>query len=139
MLGNRNIGVRALCRGRGSSQMQERNRAGGFGGLLPTDPLLPPPEWRSGVAGHLTLSDLDVTSVTHNQWKRLNTLQHYKVGPDTRGPFALGGLDARVSSTWGAQTIGLLLCFLSCESGRNGELGHLGPLPALGGERGLMG
>ncbi|XP_025069463.1 plexin-B3 isoform X1 [Alligator sinensis] len=38
-------------------------------------------EWRSGVAGHLTLSDLDVTSVTHNQWKRLNTLQHYKV-PD---------------------------------------------------------
>uniref|UniRef100_F6Q5G2 Plexin-B3 n=1 Tax=Ornithorhynchus anatinus TaxID=9258 RepID=F6Q5G2_ORNAN len=38
-------------------------------------------EWRSGLAGHLTLSDEDLTSVTHNQWKRLNTLQHYKV-PD---------------------------------------------------------
>ncbi|XP_061470156.1 plexin-B3 isoform X2 [Rhineura floridana] len=38
-------------------------------------------EWRSGVAGHLTLSDEDLTSVTQNQWKRLNTLQHYKV-PD---------------------------------------------------------
>uniref|UniRef100_A0A452GLD7 Plexin B3 n=1 Tax=Gopherus agassizii TaxID=38772 RepID=A0A452GLD7_9SAUR len=36
-------------------------------------------EWRSGVAGHLTLSDQDLTSVTHNGWKRLNTLQHYKV------------------------------------------------------------
>uniref|UniRef100_A0A8D2LTE4 Plexin B3 n=1 Tax=Varanus komodoensis TaxID=61221 RepID=A0A8D2LTE4_VARKO len=36
-------------------------------------------EWRSGVAGHLTLSDEDLTSVTQNQWKRLNTLQHYKV------------------------------------------------------------
>ncbi|KAG8513830.1 Plexin-B3 [Galemys pyrenaicus] len=40
-----------------------------------------PPEWRSGLAGHLTLSDEDLTSVTHNRWKRLNTLQHYKV-PD---------------------------------------------------------
>ncbi|XP_012589946.1 PREDICTED: plexin-B3 isoform X2 [Condylura cristata] len=38
-------------------------------------------EWRSGLAGHLTLSDEDLTSVTHNRWKRLNTLQHYKV-PD---------------------------------------------------------
>nr|XP_028567548.1 LOW QUALITY PROTEIN: plexin-B3 [Podarcis muralis] len=38
-------------------------------------------EWRSGVAGHLTLSDEDLTSITQNQWKRLNTLQHYKV-PD---------------------------------------------------------
>ncbi|XP_065771244.1 plexin-B3 isoform X1 [Muntiacus reevesi] len=38
-------------------------------------------EWRSGLAGHLTLSDEDVTSVTQNRWKRLNTLQHYKV-PD---------------------------------------------------------
>ncbi|XP_077185730.1 plexin-B3 isoform X3 [Paroedura picta] len=38
-------------------------------------------EWRSGVAGHLTLSDEDLTSVTQNQWKKLNTLQHYKV-PD---------------------------------------------------------
>lgn len=38
-------------------------------------------EWRSGLAGHLTLSDEDLTSVTQNRWKRLNTLQHYKV-PD---------------------------------------------------------
>lgn len=38
-------------------------------------------EWRSGVAGHLTLSDEDLTSVTQNHWKRLNTLSHYKV-PD---------------------------------------------------------
>ncbi|XP_054859317.1 plexin-B3 [Eublepharis macularius] len=38
-------------------------------------------EWRSGVAGHLTLSDEDLTSITQNQWKKLNTLQHYKV-PD---------------------------------------------------------
>jgi hypothetical protein len=37
------------------------------------------PEWRSGLAGHLTLSDEDLTSVTQNHWKRLNTLQHYKV------------------------------------------------------------
>ncbi|KAM5289927.1 plexin-B3 isoform 3-T3 [Glossophaga mutica] len=41
----------------------------------------PPPEWRSGLAGHLTLSDEDLTSVIQNHWKRLNTLQHYKV-PD---------------------------------------------------------
>ncbi|XP_054937500.1 plexin-B3 isoform X1 [Physeter macrocephalus] len=38
-----------------------------------------PQEWRSGLAGHLTLSDEDLTSVTQNRWKRLNTLQHYKV------------------------------------------------------------
>nr|XP_056714347.1 plexin-B3 [Euleptes europaea] len=38
-------------------------------------------EWRSGVAGHLTLSDEDLTSIAQNQWKKLNTLQHYKV-PD---------------------------------------------------------
>nr|XP_057940873.1 plexin-B1-like isoform X1 [Doryrhamphus excisus]XP_057940874.1 plexin-B1-like isoform X1 [Doryrhamphus excisus] len=38
-------------------------------------------EWRSGVAGHLILSDEDLTSVVHGSWKRLNTLQHYKV-PD---------------------------------------------------------
>uniref|UniRef100_H3CAZ5 Plexin B3 n=1 Tax=Tetraodon nigroviridis TaxID=99883 RepID=H3CAZ5_TETNG len=36
-------------------------------------------EWRSGQAGHLTLSDDDVTAVVHGRWKRLNTLQHYKV------------------------------------------------------------
>ncbi|XP_058873186.1 LOW QUALITY PROTEIN: plexin-B1 [Acipenser ruthenus] len=38
-------------------------------------------EWRSGVAGHLTLSDDDVTAVVQGSWKRINTLQHYKV-PD---------------------------------------------------------
>uniref|UniRef100_A0A8C3FUW5 Plexin-B1 n=1 Tax=Chrysemys picta bellii TaxID=8478 RepID=A0A8C3FUW5_CHRPI len=38
-------------------------------------------EWRSGLAGHLILSDEDVTSVIQGTWKRLNTLQHYKV-PD---------------------------------------------------------
>ncbi|CAF93155.1 unnamed protein product, partial [Tetraodon nigroviridis] len=37
------------------------------------------PEWRSGVAGHLILSDEDLTSVVQGSWKRLNTLQHYKV------------------------------------------------------------
>ncbi|XP_041129023.1 plexin-B3 isoform X2 [Polyodon spathula] len=36
-------------------------------------------EWRSGVAGHLTLSDDDVTAVVEGRWKRINTLQHYKV------------------------------------------------------------
>ncbi|XP_056131265.1 plexin-B3 isoform X2 [Lampris incognitus] len=38
-------------------------------------------EWRSGQAGHLTLSDDDVTAVAAGRWKKLNTLQHYKV-PD---------------------------------------------------------
>ncbi|KAJ8393496.1 hypothetical protein AAFF_G00059690 [Aldrovandia affinis] len=38
-------------------------------------------EWRSGQAGHLTLSDDDVTAIIQGRWKRLNTLQHYKV-PD---------------------------------------------------------
>uniref|UniRef100_A0A8C5R3V3 Plexin B3 n=1 Tax=Leptobrachium leishanense TaxID=445787 RepID=A0A8C5R3V3_9ANUR len=38
-------------------------------------------EWRSGNAGHLTLNDEDLTSLTQDQWKRLNTLHHYKV-PD---------------------------------------------------------
>uniref|UniRef100_U3F4G2 Plexin-B1 n=1 Tax=Callithrix jacchus TaxID=9483 RepID=U3F4G2_CALJA len=38
-------------------------------------------EWRSGVAGHLILSDEDVTSEVQGLWRRLNTLQHYKV-PD---------------------------------------------------------
>lgn len=37
-------------------------------------------EWRSGVAGHLILSDEDVTSELQGLWRRLNTLQHYKVG-----------------------------------------------------------
>ncbi|XP_028261895.1 plexin-B1-like isoform X3 [Parambassis ranga] len=38
-------------------------------------------EWRSGIAGHLILSDEDLTSIVQGNWKRLNTLQHYKV-PD---------------------------------------------------------
>uniref|UniRef100_A0A673X2I4 Plexin B3 n=1 Tax=Salmo trutta TaxID=8032 RepID=A0A673X2I4_SALTR len=38
-------------------------------------------EWRSGQAGHLTLSDDDVTAVFQGRWRKLNTLQHYKV-PD---------------------------------------------------------
>ncbi|XP_061662266.1 plexin-B3 isoform X3 [Syngnathoides biaculeatus] len=38
-------------------------------------------EWRSGQAGHLTLSDDDVTAVVQGHWKQLNTLQHYKL-PD---------------------------------------------------------
>lgn len=45
-------------------------------------------EWRSGVAGHLILSDEDVTSEVQGLWRRLNTLQHYKVG----GVGAGGGL-----------------------------------------------
>uniref|UniRef100_A0A6Q2XHS7 Sema domain-containing protein n=1 Tax=Esox lucius TaxID=8010 RepID=A0A6Q2XHS7_ESOLU len=36
-------------------------------------------EWRSGQAGHLTLSDDDVTAIVQGRWKKLNTLQHYKV------------------------------------------------------------
>uniref|UniRef100_A0A3Q3XND1 Sema domain-containing protein n=1 Tax=Mola mola TaxID=94237 RepID=A0A3Q3XND1_MOLML len=36
-------------------------------------------EWRAGVAGHLILSDEDLTSEIQGSWKRLNTLQHYKV------------------------------------------------------------
>lgn len=31
------------------------------------------------MAGHLILSDEDLTSVVQGSWKRLNTLQHYKV------------------------------------------------------------
>ncbi|XP_029456975.1 plexin-B1 isoform X2 [Rhinatrema bivittatum] len=38
-------------------------------------------EWRSGLAGHLILSDEDLTSIVQGSWKRVNTLQHYKV-PD---------------------------------------------------------
>ncbi|XP_075041080.1 LOW QUALITY PROTEIN: plexin-B3 [Mixophyes fleayi] len=39
-------------------------------------------EWRSGQAGHLTLSDEDLTSLVEDHWKRLNTLHHYKVPSD---------------------------------------------------------
>ncbi|XP_076304731.1 plexin-A2-like isoform X2 [Tachypleus tridentatus] len=38
-------------------------------------------EWRTGTRGRLTLSDEDSTSRLENEWKRLNTLSHYKV-PD---------------------------------------------------------
>ncbi|KAI5610501.1 plexin-B3, partial [Silurus asotus] len=44
-------------------------------------------EWRSGQAGHLTLSDDDVTGIVQGHWKRLNTLQHYKV-PHTSSTYA---------------------------------------------------
>uniref|UniRef100_A0A8C6Q655 Plexin-B1 n=1 Tax=Nothobranchius furzeri TaxID=105023 RepID=A0A8C6Q655_NOTFU len=61
-------------------------------------------EWRAGVAGHLILSDEDLTSVVQGSWKRLNTLQHYKV-PDgatvalvPRNPFAVGGTVCLFSS-----------------------------------------
>lgn len=59
-----------------------------LGGYTHTDPLThcadflsgaSGSEWRSGVAGHLILSDEDLTSVVQGSWKRLNTLQHYKV------------------------------------------------------------
>ncbi|XP_059620883.1 plexin-B [Phlebotomus argentipes] len=36
-------------------------------------------EWRHGRGGHLTLQDEDLTTKTHNGWKRLNTLAHYGV------------------------------------------------------------
>lgn len=38
-------------------------------------------EWRTGHTGRLILSDEDTTSRTDGDWKRLNTLSHYKV-PD---------------------------------------------------------
>lgn len=47
-------------------------------------------EWRSGVAGHLILSDEDLTSVVQGSWKRLNTLQHYKVTPPSARAALLG-------------------------------------------------
>ncbi|XP_006877284.1 PREDICTED: plexin-B3 [Chrysochloris asiatica] len=67
-------------------------------------------EWRSGMAGHLTLSDEDLTSVTQNHWKRLNTLQHYKV-PDG----ATVGLIPRLHH---AGTVAQTLA-QSCPSGEN--------------------
>ncbi|KAG8193494.1 hypothetical protein JTE90_003709 [Oedothorax gibbosus] len=38
-------------------------------------------EWRAGNSGRLTLSDEDSTTKAEGEWKRLNTLAHYKV-PD---------------------------------------------------------
>uniref|UniRef100_A0A674PM98 Plexin-B1 n=1 Tax=Takifugu rubripes TaxID=31033 RepID=A0A674PM98_TAKRU len=59
-------------------------------------------EWRSGVAGHLILSDEDLTSVVQGSWKRLNTLQHYKV--------------RRPEPHYGLPTVSLMLCFVSAET-----------------------
>ncbi|RWS17561.1 plexin A-like protein [Dinothrombium tinctorium] len=36
-------------------------------------------EWRTGQSGRIILSDEDTTSRVENEWKRLNTLAHYKV------------------------------------------------------------
>uniref|UniRef100_A0A8B9TEV5 Plexin-B1 n=1 Tax=Anas platyrhynchos TaxID=8839 RepID=A0A8B9TEV5_ANAPL len=53
-------------------------------------------EWRSGLAGHLILSDEDVTSVVQGTWKRLNTLQHYKVR--TESTIALSPLSSSIQT-----------------------------------------
>ncbi|XP_067128995.1 plexin-A2 isoform X2 [Centruroides vittatus] len=36
-------------------------------------------EWRTGTSGRITLSDEDATSKMENDWKRVNSLAHYKV------------------------------------------------------------
>jgi len=36
-------------------------------------------EWRTGTSGRIILSDEDATSKIEGDWKRLNTLQHYRV------------------------------------------------------------
>ncbi|KAG8129878.1 hypothetical protein E2320_016702, partial [Naja naja] len=74
---NPKLMLRRLCCG----GLRERGGQRSVSFLPVTHPSRLPSEWRSGVAGHLTLSDEDLTSVMQNQWKRLNTLQHYKV-PD---------------------------------------------------------
>ncbi|XP_003737136.3 plexin-A4 [Galendromus occidentalis] len=38
-------------------------------------------EWRTGTSGRITLSDEDATTKTEGEWRRYNTLAHYKV-PD---------------------------------------------------------
>uniref|UniRef100_A0A1A9VAI8 Sema domain-containing protein n=1 Tax=Glossina austeni TaxID=7395 RepID=A0A1A9VAI8_GLOAU len=38
-------------------------------------------EWRTGASGRVILYDEDTTSKTENEWKKINTLQHYNV-PD---------------------------------------------------------
>lgn len=69
--------------------------------IIPERPILSgfDPEWRSGVAGHLILSDEDLTSVVQGSWKRLNTLQHYKV--------------RRPEPHYGLTAASLMLCFVS--------------------------
>ncbi|XP_063136231.1 plexin-B3 isoform X4 [Rattus norvegicus] len=68
-------------------------------------------EWRSGLAGHLTLSDEDLTSVTQNHWKRLNTLQHYKV-PD-------GATVVLIPQLHNGGTVSQSLEQTGCHSGEN--------------------
>ncbi|XP_015841560.1 plexin-B3 isoform X3 [Peromyscus maniculatus bairdii] len=68
-------------------------------------------EWRSGLAGHLTLSDEDLTSVTQNHWKRLNTLQHYKV-PD-------GATVVLIPQLHNGDTVSQRLGQTGCPSGEN--------------------
>ncbi|XP_055922335.1 plexin-A4 isoform X2 [Eupeodes corollae] len=41
-------------------------------------------EWRTGASGRVILYDEDTTSKMENEWKKLNTLQHYNV-PDGAG------------------------------------------------------
>lgn len=36
-------------------------------------------EWRTGNTGRLILSDEDSTTKAEGEWKRMNTLAHYKV------------------------------------------------------------
>uniref|UniRef100_A0A8C5P0T2 Plexin-B3 n=1 Tax=Jaculus jaculus TaxID=51337 RepID=A0A8C5P0T2_JACJA len=68
-------------------------------------------EWRSGLAGHLTLSDEDLTSVTQNHWKRLNTLQHYKV-PD-------GATVGLIPQLHNGGTVSQSLAQIGCPPGEN--------------------
>ncbi|KAM5221781.1 LOW QUALITY PROTEIN: plexin-B3 [Ctenodactylus gundi] len=75
-------------------------------------------EWRSGLAGHLTLSDEDLTSVTQNHWKRLNTLQHYKV-PD-------GATVALIPQLHNGGTVSQSLA-QSCPSGESKSLSDTWP------------
>lgn len=58
----------------GSAQQEQA-----VGSLAPPGPHPAPLSGARAWQVHLTLSDEDVTSVTQNSWKRLNTLQHYKV------------------------------------------------------------
>lgn len=36
-------------------------------------------EWRTGQSGRILLSDIDTTSKQDNEWKKINTLSHYRV------------------------------------------------------------
>jgi plexin A len=37
------------------------------------------PEWRTGTSGRLILYDEDSTTKTEGEWKKRNTLNHYRV------------------------------------------------------------